>query len=187
MQYMGIEFLFRPQTRRSRLYEERLRLETIPDHKLKHYRLPRAMIKSLSEEYGRSSFNNVTERGHAIPPDTQVLVALRFYGKGGFQSELAAIHGVSRSSVSRIIRHVSEFLCSKATESMTLPKSRNSICVKFDSNYVYLPTMSTCKDEPLKAVLAPLWPSIFKFCSRSFDKYLKQEYNSQHNLKIKIT
>ncbi|ELU16833.1 hypothetical protein CAPTEDRAFT_214282, partial [Capitella teleta] len=121
MQYMGIEFLFRPQTRRSRLYEERLRLETIPDHKLKHYRLPRAMIKSLSEEYGRSSFNNVTERGHAIPPDTQVLVALRFYGKGGFQSELAAIHGVSRSSVSRIIRHVSEFLCSKAAESMTLP------------------------------------------------------------------
>ena len=53
-----------------------------------------------------------------------MLIALRWFGKGGMLSEVAAFHGVSRSSVSRIIKKVSGFFISIRADHISYPDDR---------------------------------------------------------------
>ena len=57
-----------------------------------------------------------------------MLVALRYYAKGGFLSELARIHGISKSSVCRIIKKVSSYIAALAPLEMSFP----------DDEYVFI-------------------------------------------------
>ena len=50
----------------------------------------------------------------------QVLIALRYYAKGGFASELAHIHGVSATTVRRCVKKVSAYLCTTAPDEIKL-------------------------------------------------------------------
>ncbi|XP_046576476.1 putative nuclease HARBI1 [Haliotis rubra] len=43
----------------------------------------------------------LTQRSNSLSPETQVLLTLRYLGKGGYLSEIGDLHGVSEASVSR--------------------------------------------------------------------------------------
>ena len=53
-----------------------------------------------------------------------MLSALRFYAKGGFLSEVSSIHGLSKSSMGRIIEKVSTYISSLAPETIKMPQQR---------------------------------------------------------------
>ncbi|XP_069109463.1 putative nuclease HARBI1 [Argopecten irradians] len=62
-----------------------------------------------------------TYRSLGISPSTQVLVALRYFAKGGFLSEIGDTHGVSRSSVSRIVTSVTDAVIQKKGNAISFP------------------------------------------------------------------
>ncbi|CAG2216810.1 HARBI1 [Mytilus edulis] len=76
----------------------------------------------LNEQMNFStSIQHETNRSHALTPETQVLLALRYYAKGGFLSELADLHGVSRASASRCIASVSTSIVKRMGNLINFP------------------------------------------------------------------
>jgi len=66
-------------------------------------------------------------RSHAVPTHTQVLVALRFYASGTFQSVRGDSCGLTQASVSRIITEVTRVLTEKAKTEIKFPSSANDL------------------------------------------------------------
>lgn len=82
--------------RRERVYKDQLNpLEISDENLLRYYRFPRCEIIRLIEDLDPILKRN-TVRSHAIPTCTQVLVTLRFYASGSFQSVLADSVGLTQ-------------------------------------------------------------------------------------------
>jgi len=101
------------------LYRERVFQDPVDhlhfndDYLLRYYRFPRREILDLINELD-PYIQRTTDRSHPIPTTTQVLVALRFYSSGTFQSGLGESHGIQQSSVSKIIHDITNILVEKA-------------------------------------------------------------------------
>ncbi|XP_046562240.1 putative nuclease HARBI1 [Haliotis rubra] len=87
-----------------RIFRDRTsQLELLTEGELiSRYRLPRHAIFSLLEKV-RPHIEHGTKRSHAISPETQLLVTLRYLSKDGFLMEIGDLHGVHESSVSRSV------------------------------------------------------------------------------------
>ncbi|XP_040068045.1 putative nuclease HARBI1 [Ixodes scapularis] len=97
-----------------RVFRTRRRLETIPDHHLeRYYRLPRPAVQRLCDALA-PALRRPTARSCSLPVGVQVLLALRFYASGSFQSVVGDVANISQSSSSRIINGVSSALCDLA-------------------------------------------------------------------------
>ena len=109
--------------RRERVFRDRLNVMDCynDEHIISRYRLDRESIFGLVDVL-TPTLERPTLRNYAIPPLLQILIALRFYAKGGFLSEIADIHGVSRSSVSRIITNVTEAIVLNFIHAIQFPK-----------------------------------------------------------------
>lgn len=100
--------------RRERVFKDPLDpLHVCDNHLLRFYRFLRGEILRLCREL-QHDIGRVTRRSHAIPTHTLLLVALRFYASGSFQSVVGDVTGLSQSSVSRVINKVSMALYRKA-------------------------------------------------------------------------
>ncbi|XP_042889388.1 putative nuclease HARBI1 [Penaeus japonicus] len=109
--------------RRERRYRDPLDPLRISDeHLLRYYRFPRCEILRLCEELD-PFLRRRTRRSHAVPTHTQVLVALRFYASGTFQSVIGDSCGLTQASVSRIINSVTWILCEKARREIKMPST----------------------------------------------------------------
>lgn len=77
----------RRQLRRERVFRDRNNpLDYMDDVDIiDKFRLPRFLILDLCGEL-RVHLEHLTGRSHAIPPSLQVMVALRFYASGNFQT-----------------------------------------------------------------------------------------------------
>ena len=60
-------------------------------------------------------------RSHSLPVSLQVLVALRFFASGSFQISNGDMHNISKVSVCRIVRDVSNSLCTKGQRYVKFP------------------------------------------------------------------
>ncbi|WAR15821.1 HARB1-like protein [Mya arenaria] len=99
--------------------------------------------------------------GHTIPPDTQVLVGLRCLAKGAFFSEVADTHGVSRSSVCRIIHG---FVDAKHSKICRFPVQRDDqMSVKRG-----FPNIVGAVDGTLVPILAPTANEESFVCRKGF-------------------
>ena len=79
--------------RRERKFRDCLDPLALSDRELlKHYRFPRHELILLIEEL-TPLLQRRTRRGHAIPPHTQVLIALRVYASGSFQHVIGDTSG----------------------------------------------------------------------------------------------
>ena len=78
---------------------------------------PRCELRARCR-FGRNSINYITnllyedlvrdtQRGHALEPEGQVLIALRFFASGSFLQVIGDSLGVDKSTVSRTVRDVS--------------------------------------------------------------------------------
>ena len=79
--------------RRERRFRDRLDPLALGDSELlKRYRFPRQELVQLIHELD-PVLRRRTQRGHAIPPHTQVLLALRLFASGSFQDVIGDISG----------------------------------------------------------------------------------------------
>ena len=102
---------------RERVFKDRLNpLDCLSDEELiARYRLSRECILDLLGTI-TDELQHPTSRGHAISPIIQLTTALRFYATGCFQREVADLHGISMSSVSRCISSVSRAIAMKVKD-----------------------------------------------------------------------
>lgn len=90
------------------------------------FRLPKEMVDNLVENV-RDKIEYPAYRNNPISAKLQVLITLRFYATGTFQTVLADLFGVSQKSVSRIILNVSSAIASLATQEVKFPGTRQEI------------------------------------------------------------
>ncbi|XP_047468574.1 putative nuclease HARBI1 [Penaeus chinensis] len=113
--------------RRERHYRDPLDpLHVNDNHLLRYYRFPRHEILWLCEVLD-PYLRRRTRRSHAVPTHTQVLVALRFYASGTFQSVIGDSCGLTQASISRIIAAVTRVLTEKARIEIKFPSSANDL------------------------------------------------------------
>ena len=105
---------------RERVFKDRLNpIDCLSDDELiSRYRLSRVCMLDLLETI-TDELQHPTSRGHAISPIVQLTTALRFYATGCFQREVADLHGISMSSVSRCIASVSRAIAMKVKDYIT--------------------------------------------------------------------
>ncbi|XP_064470065.1 putative nuclease HARBI1 [Ornithodoros turicata] len=119
----AVEIESRRTLRRERVLRPRTTLQSIPEnHLLRYYRLPRSSITSLCEKLA-PALQRPTARCRAIPVDEQVLVALRFYASGSFQSVVGDVVAISQSSASRIVNSVTTAIVEMATTQIKFPRT----------------------------------------------------------------
>ena len=94
--------------RRERRYRPRdLNIDGLFDDELRaSYRFGRNAINYITNLL-HEELIRVTRRGHALEPQQQVLVALRFFASGSFLQVVGDSLGVDKSTVSRTVRDVS--------------------------------------------------------------------------------
>ncbi|KAG0440228.1 hypothetical protein HPB47_016365 [Ixodes persulcatus] len=111
----------RRSLRQQRVFRTRRTLDTIADHHLeRYYRLPRPAVQRLCDALA-PALRRPTARSHSLPVDAQVLLALRFYASGSFQSVVGDVANMSQTSASRIINTVSGALCELAKSRIKFP------------------------------------------------------------------
>lgn len=76
----------------------------------------RAAVDLLRERVDEGALVN-----GVIPSEVQVLIAVRVYTKRSYQDDVVNIHGLNRSTHSRIGRRVSPVLCERRLQSVHFP------------------------------------------------------------------
>jgi hypothetical protein len=66
-------------------------------------------------------------RSRAFPVSQQIMVALRFYASGSFQAVVGDVHNISRPSVCKIVRDVTQCFIDVANTYITMPISSNEM------------------------------------------------------------
>ncbi|XP_046565298.1 putative nuclease HARBI1 [Haliotis rubra] len=109
--------------RKQRVFRDRtIQLETLTDLELiSRYRLTREAIFCLVDKV-RPMVERPTQRSHAMTVESQVLLTLRYLGKGGFLSEIGDLHGLDKSSVSRGFHCTVNAICT-VLDNITFPWS----------------------------------------------------------------
>ena len=83
-------------------------MDTLNDEQLiLHYRFDRQSIHNLSD---RLELDHSTFRSCALPGFLQLMIALRFYATGSFQSVIGEVFHVHKATVCRVIHRVSNAL-----------------------------------------------------------------------------
>ncbi|KAK0150631.1 putative nuclease HARBI1 [Merluccius polli] len=102
---------------------------TLPDHVLiRQYRLSRPAIVFLADNLS-NDLKRETRRSTPLPVVLQIMAALRFYASGSFQMVVGGTLGVSQSSISRVVRDVSNALCRRARQFIKFPAT-NEECIR---------------------------------------------------------
>ncbi|XP_067653981.1 putative nuclease HARBI1 [Haliotis asinina] len=98
--------------RKQRVYRDRTsQLDMLNDFELiSRYRLSREAIIALVEKT-EPVIGRATQRSCAISAECQVLLTLRYLGKGGFLSEIGDLHGLDKSTVSRSLHNTASAFC----------------------------------------------------------------------------
>ncbi|CAF1040674.1 unnamed protein product [Didymodactylos carnosus] len=94
------------------------------DMVLARYRFPKTAIINLLTLI-EPQIVRATQRTQPIPPVIQLLTALRFYATGLFVD--GDIHGISKASVSRLMKAISAILANMATQTITFPSTANEL------------------------------------------------------------
>ncbi|CAF0970844.1 unnamed protein product [Didymodactylos carnosus] len=114
--------------KRERVFRDRQNpLETMTDDMvLARYRFPKTAIINLLTLI-EPQIARATERTHSTPLIIQLLTGLRFYATGSFFYVDGDIHGISKASVSRIMKAISAILANMATQTITFPSTANEL------------------------------------------------------------
>ena len=141
-----------------RIYRDRTQpLDIFDDAELiRRYRLPRHCIIQLCDEL-IADLERPTMRSHALSVTSQIFTALQFYATGTFQRVDGDLHGVSQSSVSRIVEAVSTAMSLRAANLIKFPTSaaeQRQIIADF-YKLADFPSVLGCIDGTQVPILAP--------------------------------
>ena len=113
---------------RERIFRDRMNpLDSYSDKRMhKYYRFTRNGVMRVIDLL-EPRLQNQTQRSHAIDPRVQIFVALRFYATGDFYSSTSVHHGISDSSVCRIVNRVTNAIVDLKDEFIKWPTTRAEI------------------------------------------------------------
>lgn len=154
--------------RRERVFRARVNYLDFHDDVglIERYRMPRHVIVELLRSI-RGDLLTATKRSHAIDPEMQLLIALRFYAKGGFHSETCDLHGVSRSSVSRIVKRVSDAIINNLWNKIEFPDELITVKEGFHA-IANFPNVVGAIDGTLIPIIAPPVDEHTYVCRKGF-------------------
>ncbi|XP_033733615.1 putative nuclease HARBI1 [Pecten maximus] len=154
--------------RRERVFRERGNyLDKNDDRYLnERYRMSRGAIVSIFEII-KDDLLTVTNRSHAIDPQIQLLIALRYYAKGGFLSETGDLHGVSRSSVSCITKRVTDGIIHHLRGMISFPADVLQLKEGFYA-IAHIPNVVGAIDGTLIPIIAPSADEHTYVCRKGF-------------------
>ena len=137
------------------------------EHLIRYYRFPRCEIIAMAEEFDEM-LRPKTEKETALSPCQKILVALRFYASGSFQSLVADTIVISQSSVSNIVNQVSNILHAKADSEIKMPTTvtEQSIVASGFSRAAGLPRIIGAIDGTHIRVKAPSTSAEGSFVNR---------------------
>ncbi|XP_061170751.1 putative nuclease HARBI1 [Saccostrea echinata] len=93
---------------------------------IRRYRLSRPLIHDLCEQF-QNELQRPTMRSHALPVSLQVMVALRFYATGRFQAVVGDVHNISRPSVCKLVKDMTQCLVNVANIHIRMPITSNEL------------------------------------------------------------
>lgn len=106
-----------------RNYRERINPFDVEDNEfLDRHRLPKDAVLNLCD-FMNSRLERFTHRSQSLSVETQVCVALRYYGVGGFMREIGDLYGISEMSAGRCVHTVSSALSSEIDRFISWPSS----------------------------------------------------------------
>ncbi|KAJ4425402.1 hypothetical protein ANN_28017, partial [Periplaneta americana] len=91
------------------------------------YRFTKENARRVIELVRPTLYENEDNRGLSIPIETQVLTALRYYVRSGYQDNTADLHNISQASASRIITNVSAAIAGLAPCYVRFPSEEKRI------------------------------------------------------------
>ncbi|KAL0882717.1 hypothetical protein ABMA27_001140 [Loxostege sticticalis] len=113
----------RPKTFRDRI----LQLEFWDDVDFfERYRMSKTTVLWLHNEL-KNSLKRPTDRNHAVSPLDQILLTLRFYATGNIQQCSGDLFGLHKSTICRIIHHLSRVICCKLRSVIKMPQNVEEI------------------------------------------------------------
>lgn len=143
--------------RRERRYRPRgLNIDGLNDSELRaRYRFGRNSINYITNLLYEDLVRD-TQRGHALEPEQQVLIALRFFASGSFLQVIGDSLGVDKSTVSRTVRDVSVALNRRQHQFIKWPSNDEFDRIK--NNFFLLtgfPSVIGCVDCTHVRIQAP--------------------------------
>ena len=90
------------------------------------YRMRKVTVNFIVEQ-----FDHRRRRCNAVPSIIQLTVTLRFYATGTYQSAIADLHGIDRTTVCKIIKHVSRELAKLSQKSVSFPRDLVTVKTEF--------------------------------------------------------
>ncbi|CAG2189782.1 HARBI1 [Mytilus edulis] len=109
------------QRYKPRIYREFLGAEPYTESEFQaRYRFSKESIRILTNLLN-DDLKRPTNRSHAIPVETQIKIALRYYASGSFMQVIGDTFGYDKSTVSRIIQAVSGAISAHGADFLRWP------------------------------------------------------------------
>ena len=89
-------------------------------------RLSKGLVVNLTSLL-KDELESITNRNNPLPPLYQILLALRFYATGTFQSVIGDVMHVSQPTVCKTVHRVSRALALKRKNYVTFPRSEDDV------------------------------------------------------------
>lgn len=120
--------LVRRHLRRERVFRDRNNpLDHLSDNEvLRNYRFTQQSIFHLTDIFGEH-LNHPTRRNFALPPQQQLLIALRIFATGAPQHVFPEIFGIEKSTVCKIITSVIHVISAQLQEYVIFPNTPDTI------------------------------------------------------------
>ncbi|XP_071500727.1 putative nuclease HARBI1 [Diadema antillarum] len=114
--------------RRERVFRDRNHpLDVYNDEDIfRKYRFTREGCIRIIDMVG-DSLQHDTRRNHALSPSQQIFVALNFFATGAVIDTTSTVHGITRSTASRVIHRVSNTLATLKDEVIKFPRTMEEV------------------------------------------------------------
>ncbi|XP_062579744.1 putative nuclease HARBI1 [Saccostrea cucullata] len=141
---------------------------------IRRYRLSRPIIHDLCEQF-QNELQRPTMRSHALPVSLQVMVALRFYATGSFQAVVGDVHNISRPSVFKVVKDMTQCLVNVANIHIRMPITSNELAKNMNdfSLIANMPNTIGCIDETHIRIKSP-----------SVDEHLYINRKNYHSINV---
>jgi hypothetical protein len=137
-----------------KVYRPRINFDVINDNQFKEkFRLRKEEVQIVIERIGL--YLLLSEKNFALSPYQQLLVALHWMGNGGPFHGIADMHGISRSTVSRIVERVIHAIVDHLFQDVVRwPANTDEIAADF-FRIAGFPSVAGCVDGTMIKIDAP--------------------------------
>lgn len=141
--------------RRRRNFNPRINFDNLNDYQFKEcFRLSAAGVADVEAAVG-ADLARTTQRNHALTSRQQILIALHWLGNGGQYHGIAAMHGISKATVCRVVFRVSRAVVNRLLRRIVRWPNNVEIAEGFFRKGGF-PSVCGCVDGTIISIDAPV-------------------------------